>query len=41
MVYQRDDQKKPEAFAGGQVIVTGAYDGSTMTVQVTKIEAAK
>jgi hypothetical protein len=41
MVYQLDDQKKPEPFAGGKVIVTGTYDSSSMTIHVTKIEAAK
>ena len=39
--YQLDDQKKPEAFAGQKVTVTGTYDDSTMTIHVTKIEAAK
>jgi hypothetical protein len=41
MVYQLDDQKKPESFAGQKVTVTGTYDASTMTIHVTKIEAAK
>ncbi len=41
MVYQLDDQKKPEPFAGGKVIVTGTYDAPTMTIRVAKIETAK
>jgi hypothetical protein len=41
MVYQLDDQKKPEPFAGQKVTVTGTYDASTMTIHVTKIEDAK
>jgi hypothetical protein len=41
MGYQLDDQKKPEPFAGQKVTVTGTYDDSTMTIHVTKIEAAK
>ena len=41
MAYQLDDQKKPEPFAGQKVTITGTYDDSTMTIQVTKIEAAK
>jgi hypothetical protein len=41
MIYQPDDQKKPEFFAGVKVIVTGTYDSSAMTIHVTKIEAVK
>ena len=40
-IYLLDDQKKPEPFAGDKVTVTGAFDDSTMTIHVTKIEAAK
>jgi hypothetical protein len=40
-VYQLDDQKKPEQFAGDKVTVEGTYDDSTQTIHVTKIEAAK
>ena len=38
--YQLDDQKKPEAFAGEKVTVTGKLDNSTKTIHVTKIAAA-
>ncbi len=38
-VYQLSDQKKPEAFAGEKVKVTGTLKGDTITV--TSIEAAK
>jgi hypothetical protein len=41
MIYLLDDQKKPEQFAGAKVTVAGTYDESTMTIHVTKIEAAK
>jgi len=37
-VYQLSDQKKPEAFAGQKVKVTGALKDDTITV--TSIEAA-
>jgi hypothetical protein len=40
-VYQLDDQKKAEQFAGEKVTVTGSYDESTQTIRVNKIEAAK
>ena len=39
--YFLDDQKKPEQFPGEKVTVTGTLDDSTMTIHVTKIEAAK
>ena len=38
--YQLDDQKKPEAFAGAKVKVTGTLDDATKTIHVTKIDAA-
>ena len=38
--YQLDDQKKPEAFAGDKVKVTGTYDKATKTIHVTDITAA-
>ena len=38
-VYQLSDQKKPEAFAGQKVTVTGTLRGDTITV--TAIEPAK
>jgi hypothetical protein len=40
-IYQLDDQKKPEQFAGDKVTVSGTYDASTQTIHVTNIEAAK
>jgi hypothetical protein len=40
-VYQLDDQKKPEEFAGEKVTVKGAYDKATKTIHVESIEAAK
>jgi hypothetical protein len=39
-IYQLDDQKKPEAFAGDKVKVTGTYDRATKTIHVTDIAAA-
>jgi hypothetical protein len=38
--YQLDDQKKPEAFAGEKVKVTGTYDAATKTIHVASIAAA-
>ena len=38
-VYQLSDQKKPEAFAGKKVKVTGTLNGET--IEVSSIEAAK
>jgi hypothetical protein len=38
--YQLDDQKKPEAFAGDKVKVTGTLDAKTKTIHVTDIAAA-
>lgn len=40
-IYQLDDQKKPESFAGDKVTVTGTYDESTQTIRVTAIESRK
>ena len=39
MVYQLDDQKKAQPFAGGQVKVTGSYDTSSKTIHVANIQA--
>jgi type 1 fimbria pilin len=39
-VYQLDDQKKPVAFAGAKVTVTGTLDDATKTIHVTSIKAA-
>src|SRR5215469_2330418 len=38
--YKLDDQKKPEAFAGRKVQVTGTLNKSTRTIHVTEIKAA-
>lgn len=38
--YKLDDQKKPAAFAGQKVQVTGTLDKSSKTVHVTDIKAA-
>jgi len=38
-IYQLSDQKKPEAFAGSKVKVTGTLKGDTITV--ASIEAAQ
>jgi hypothetical protein len=38
-VYQLDDQKKPIAFAGKAVAVTGTMDAATKTIHVTSIKA--
>ena len=39
-VYMLDDQKKPQAFAGEKVQVTGAFDTSTKTIHVATIKSA-
>ena len=39
-VYQLDDQKRPEQFAGLRVKVTGSYDAATKTIHVGSIEPA-
>jgi hypothetical protein len=36
-IYQLDNQKKPEAFAGEKVRVTGTYDTATKTIHVVSI----
>jgi hypothetical protein len=38
--YHLSDQKKPKAFSGQKVQVTGTLDKSTKTIQVTDIKAA-
>jgi Protein of unknown function (DUF5818) len=38
--YKLDDQKKPQAFAGQKVQVTGTLDKSSKTIHVTEIKAA-
>src|SRR6516165_8615949 len=38
--YKLDDQKKPEAFAGQKVQVTGTLNKSTKTIHVTEIKSA-
>ena len=37
-VYQLDDQKKPEPFAGANVSVTGTLDRTNNTIHVTDIK---
>jgi hypothetical protein len=39
-IYQLDDQKKPQSFAGQKVQVTGTLDNATKTIHVTDIKAA-
>ena len=39
-VYQLDDQKKPVAFAGKKVSITGTLNKATKTIHVTDIKAA-
>ena len=39
-IYQLDDQKKPEQFAGAKVVVTGTLDDSTKAIHVTGIKSA-
>jgi len=38
-VYQLDDQKKPQSFAGTKVKVTGTYDTSSKTIHVASIQS--
>src|ERR1700729_1073035 len=38
--YELDNQKKPAAFAGQKVEVSGSLDKSTKTIHVTEIKAA-
>jgi hypothetical protein len=40
VVYQLDDQKTPEKFAGQMVKVTGTLDRNTKTIKVESIEPA-
>jgi hypothetical protein len=37
-VYQLDDQKKTQSFAGAKVKVTGTYDTSSKTIHVANIQ---
>ena len=39
MVYQLDDQKKAQGFAGAKVKVTGTYDTPSKTIHVANIQA--
>lgn len=39
-VYELDDQKKPEQFAGAKVKVSGTLDKATNTIHVANIQAA-
>lgn len=38
MVYQLDDQKKAQSFAGAKVKVSGTYDTSSKTIHVASIQ---
>jgi len=40
MVYQLDDQKKPESFAGARVRITGTLDKDNRTIHVSEIKPA-
>jgi|ERR1700722_16306706 hypothetical protein len=40
-IYLLDDQKKPEAFAGMKVTISGTLDKDAGTLHVTDIKAAK
>jgi hypothetical protein len=39
MIYQLDEQKKAEPFAGEKAKVTGTYDSSSKTIHVSAIQA--
>jgi hypothetical protein len=39
IVYQLDDQKKTQPFAGAKVKITGSYDTSSKTIHVANIQA--
>ena len=39
MIYQLDDQKKAQSFAGAKVKVTGTYDTPSKTIHVANIQA--
>lgn len=38
-IYQLDDQKKAQSFAGAKVKITGTYDTSSKTIHVANIQA--
>ena len=38
--YMLDDQKKPQAFAGEKVQVTGSLDSATKTIHIASIKSA-
>lgn len=38
-IYQLDDQKKAQPFAGAKVKVTGTYDTSSKTIHIANIQA--
>lgn len=38
-IYQLDDQKKAQPFAGSKVKITGTYDTSNKTIHVANIQA--
>lgn len=38
-VYQLDDQKKAQPFAGARVKITGTYDTSSKTIHVANVQA--
>jgi hypothetical protein len=38
-VYQLDDQKKTQPFAGARVKITGSYDTSSKTIHIGNIQA--
>jgi uncharacterized protein YdeI (BOF family) len=40
VIYQLDDQKSPEKFAGQKVKITGTLDKETKTIKVKSIESA-
>lgn len=39
-IYQLDDQKKPEQFAGKMVTVSGDLDAASKTIHIANIKAA-
>jgi len=40
-VYQLDDQRKPEKFAGQRVRISGTYDEPSKTMHIESIESAE
>ena len=40
-VYQLDDQRKPEPFAGQRVRISGTYDEPSKTMHIESIESAE